>query len=121
MAKIEVYRVDSLEMKEMIFIAACENAKTDWELQRGLLLKGTHPVVKLQNYFNKYGDSDLSMEVVKRVDSENAARKVVLECKYPVKVLVKKVIESAIIDEPETEKAIIPEPLKFKKLRKKRK
>ena len=91
----EVYRVDSKETGEMVFIAGCGDAKEDWSAQLGLLTKGIHPRFGLQKHFNKFGQDDMAFSVVKKVKDEAEMRKVIL-----------KAIEKAA-EEPKPE----PEPL----------
>ena len=105
---MEVFRVDSKETKELVFIAAWADAKEDWSNQLALLRKNTHPIAKLQAHFNKYGESDLDMIIVKKVFTEKEIIQNINKCKEPV-------IETAVIPVPETEKAVIKESIKFLK------
>jgi hypothetical protein len=117
--KTEVFRVDSTETGELLFIAAWIDAKVDWANQLALLKKGTHPIPALQSHFNKYGEPDMVFSIIKKVESEKELIKVITEAKEPKKKEspkedVKKV-ETADLKPPETEKAVIKEVKKLPK------
>jgi hypothetical protein len=81
MEKVEVFRVDSKETKEMVFVAAWADAKEDWTNQLALLKKHTHPIAKLQAHFEKYGADDMVLTVVKKVSSFEDIVKEITKCK----------------------------------------
>ena len=63
---MEVYKVESKKTGKRVFIAAWEDAGTCWKDQLALLRRGTHPT-KLQEHFNKFGEDDLEMSIVKKL------------------------------------------------------
>jgi hypothetical protein len=128
---MEVYRVDSKETGELLFIAAWEDAKVDWSNQLGLLRKKLHPIVKLQDHFNKHGEVDMVFSSVKKVSNEKEQIKVIVEAKEKkVKVQkgqVKEEVPEEVLDKlpdketfeevketteeiPEVEEAVVEEP-----------
>ena len=97
----EIYRIDSEQTCDMIFIAACDDAKLDWSLQKGLLEKNVHPRKDLQKHFNKYGDVDLIFSIVRRTASLKTMREIILECKKPKEKVPEIIIkESEQVEEP---------------------
>ena len=107
---MEVYRVDSKETGEMIFIAAWEDAREDWKQQLILLKKGIHPIVKMQKHFNKFGEEDMEFKSIKKVSSEKELTKVINDAKEK-----EPEVEIATIKQPAVEKAVIKEPKKVAK------
>ena len=102
----EIYRIDSEQTCDMVFIAACDDAKLDWSLQKGLLEKNVHPRKDLQKHFNKYGGDDMVFSLVRRVSSEKTARDVILECKKPKEVIPEVVPD--VVNEDSDSKVIAP-------------
>jgi hypothetical protein len=127
----EVYRIDSKETKEMVFIAAWEDAKLDWNEQVKLLEKKVHPFPALQKHFNKYGSGDLEMTIVKKVKTDAEVGKEIGKCltaveKYERPIFkplpeadntekISETIEQAKMDEPKAEKAVMPKKVVKKK------
>jgi len=116
---MEVYRVDSKETGELLFIAAGDDPKTDWKDQSELLKKKTHPVVLLQSHYNKYGESDLVFSTVKKVSSDKELVKVIAEAKEKKVKVQKGQVKEEVPDEvpevtteeiPEVEDAVVEEP-----------
>jgi len=85
MKNTEIYRVDSHETRKMVFVAACPDGKLDWALQMKLLKAGLHNHQDLQKHFDKYGEDDMLMTIVKKVEPE-AIMKEINKCKeFPIK------------------------------------
>lgn len=80
MKNTEIYRVDSHETRKMVFVAACPDGKLDWALQMKLLKAGLHNHQDLQKHFDKFGEGDMLMTVVKKVEPE-AIMKEINKCK----------------------------------------
>ena len=112
----EVYRVDSIETKEIVFIAAWEDANMDWSNQKALLRDNIHPIDKLQKHFNKYGERDLTMAIVKKVNSEKAIRDEIIKCKNPVIEKEESKLPDFLLDKTKNEK----NPIKKKQSNKKK-
>ena len=103
---MEIYRIDSEQTCDMVFIAACDDAKLDWSLQKGMLEKNVHPRKDLQKHFNKYGDADMVFSLVRRTGSEKTMRDVILECKKPKEVIPEVVPD--VVNEDLDSKVIAP-------------
>jgi len=121
----EIYRVDSHETRQMIFIAACPDAQADWTLQKKLLIRNLHPRNDLQKHWNKYGEDDLFMTVVKTVNSPEAIRKEINKCKETsvIKepdITISESFESEIIEPEEVKKPITATIKRTKKTYKKK-
>ena len=71
----EIYRVDSERTGELMFTGAWQDSKFCWDGQLLLLRKGTHPVKRLQEHFDKFGEKDLTMTLVKKVKDEEELNK----------------------------------------------
>jgi len=94
----EVYRVESKDTGEMLFIAGCEDSQQDWGEQLKLLKQGNHPRFGLQKHFSKFGHDDMKFSVIKKVKDEAEMRKVIL------KAIAKAAEEPELLPEP------LPEP-----------
>ena len=116
----EVYRIDSIETGKLVFVAAWEESRIDWEGQLKLLRKGIHPHKKVQDHFNKYGEDDLKFTLVKKVGDDISMRNEINKCKIEKEVVIKDkdldVVKTKEIEPPVKD---IKPPVKHRTRRKK--
>lgn len=136
-----IFKLQSTKEPEKILIFKAVEKVTEWDKLLVLLKKGKHSNKRLQDHVSKYGVEDLVCSLMFECGKGELAQKEAhfIERFKPyfnsdepvpvkekkVKVLVEEpaeeVIETAAIEEPETEKAIIPEQVKIRKPRAKKK
>ena len=141
--KTGIYVLKSKLFPERSFIFRAVDEKLTVVMHLALLKDGAHPSERLQVHYDKYGADDLSVSLLFSCNKFELAQKEEhfferfkpyfnstdpVKEKKPTKVLVEDVekepdvvIESAVMPEPETEKAIIPAPKKTRKPRAKKK
>ena len=138
-----IYVLKSKLFPEKVFIFRAVDEKLTAAMHLALLKDGTHPSERLQAHYEKYGADDLLVSLLFACNKFELAQKEEhfierfkpyfngtdpVKEKKPIKVLVEdiekepdEIVEQAIISEPVTEKAIIPEPKKTRKPRAKKK
>jgi len=141
--KTGIYILKSKVLPDRSFIFRAVDEKLTVIMHLALLKDGAHPSERLQAHYNKYGADDLSVSllfVCNKFELKQKEEHFIerfkpyfngtdpVKGKKLIKVLVEDVekepdvvIENAIIEPPEVEKAIIPEPKKTRKPRVKKK
>jgi group I intron endonuclease len=61
---IGIYKITSRIKSERCYIGSGININRRWRDHINILRKGTHHSIKLQNHFNKYGESDLVFIII---------------------------------------------------------
>ena len=70
MAKAGVYKIQSLIKPDRIYIGSAMNIPKRWSYHRVDLRNNRHGNDRLQNHFNKYGESDLQFSVLLECSKE---------------------------------------------------
>src|SRR4030042_5011373 len=59
-----IYKIQSIRKKNRIYIGSAKNIHVRWGLHLSYLRRNKHHSIKLQNYYNKYGESDLLFNIL---------------------------------------------------------
>lgn len=68
---IGIYKIQSIKKPHMFYIGSSVNINKRWYSHMFELRHGTHHSKKLQNHYNKYGESDLQYSILLSCDKEN--------------------------------------------------
>jgi group I intron endonuclease len=66
-----IYKIQSNVHSDRCYIGSAQNIKGRWQLHISELRRNKHKNGRLQNHFNKYGESDLQFSLVVGCDKEN--------------------------------------------------
>jgi group I intron endonuclease len=67
---IGIYKIQSKIKPKRCYIGSAINIKSRWNSHLSKLAKNTHPNIKLQRHYNKYGKDDLIFEVLISCEKE---------------------------------------------------
>lgn len=65
-----IYKIQSIKFPDRIYIGSACNVQKRWNRHLFSLRKGNHHSKKLQNHYNKYGESDLQFTLIMGCDKE---------------------------------------------------
>jgi group I intron endonuclease len=71
MANSGIYKIESKSHPDRIYIGSAVNIGNRWYEHLKKLKRNTHHSKKLQNHFNKYGESDLQFSILLGCDKED--------------------------------------------------
>jgi hypothetical protein len=59
-----IYKIQSKKFPNRCYVGSANNVKNRWSNHIGILRKGKHHSIKLQNHYNKYSESDLVFIII---------------------------------------------------------
>ena len=77
--KSGVFVIKSIITKEIIFKFDTKDFRRDWYDLIIMLINKKHPDKKLQKHFDIYGNKDLKVESLKKIDLENNLSKEIIK------------------------------------------
>jgi len=70
-----IYKIQSRHKPERIYIGSTSNIKQRWYLHLSQLRKQSHHSIKLQQHFNKYGETDLQFSILLECEKDDLIKK----------------------------------------------